>query len=588
MNMNFLRRYSLKYLIFIPFAVVVAYVLISDVLVSRMVRLYLQDYATELAHKKYEAIDTTLATITSKQRKACVHMKNSTIFRQCIENRDPFMKFHMDNDRDGFDMRGYFLLTMDGEILVSDFKNPNMEELQKLVRYVKIHGSATGYDPLLKSASCLHTSELVQFNGADIAVISFVGYVSDNKGYLNALKIQQQIDFITFDNNKFVTTTDSAVVSAELSQDIRMACNDANSVWTGTYETSGKNYYASVIPFFSYENKPSGAMLLCVDDAIVREPVENARGMFMGIGVVLLLIFAFVIYLMSRFVFRPLVSLTSEVAVIATGDLRTNVSHVVSGREIVSLAESVRDMQEGITEVIKPIVTLNETVVSSINHLTTASNNISDSANRQAASLEELSSSMEQMGANIQQNTDNSVETNKMTEAISALITTLGDASQKSYDAINHIAEDIAAINELVAQTNILALNASVEAARAGEQGRGFAVVAKEVGRLADQTQSTAQSINSTASSSTVETARVFEGLNELLPKIQQIVKLINDITVASVEQNAGVAQVNAAILELNKATQENAADAEELDDNAHELRNMLMRISQAVNVFKI
>ena len=54
MNMNFLRRYSLKYLIFIPFAVVVAYVLISDVLVSRMVRLYLQDYATELAHKKYE------------------------------------------------------------------------------------------------------------------------------------------------------------------------------------------------------------------------------------------------------------------------------------------------------------------------------------------------------------------------------------------------------------------------------------------------------------------------------------------------------------------------------------------------------
>jgi methyl-accepting chemotaxis protein len=146
-------------------------------------------------------------------------------------------------------------------------------------------------------------------------------------------------------------------------------------------------------------------------------------------------------------------------------------------------------------------------------------------------------------------------------------------------------------IDEIAFQTNLLALNAAVEAARAGEAGAGFAVVADEVRNLAmrasEAAKNTSDLIEGTVkkvkegAELTSATHQAFDRASESTTKVAD---LLGEISAASNEQAVGIEQVNKAVGEMDKVTQQNAAGAEESASAAEEMSAQAEGMKQMVD----
>lgn len=95
---------------------------------------------------------------------------------------------------------------------------------------------------------------------------------------------------------------------------------------------------------------------------------------------------------------------------------------------------------------------------------------------------------------------------NEMESSFNSFISEL-DSLQKSNEKlksefeelnslIKQVTEQVASIQDISEQTNLLSFNASIEAARAGQAGKGFRIIANEVKRLSDTTRSNSQTID--------------------------------------------------------------------------------------------
>ncbi|MDP1649209.1 MAG: methyl-accepting chemotaxis protein [Rubrivivax sp.] len=227
-------------------------------------------------------------------------------------------------------------------------------------------------------------------------------------------------------------------------------------------------------------------------------------------------------------------------------------------------------------------------------------NDLSARTEQTASSLEETAASMEELNATVKQNADNAKQANQLAIGASSVAIKGGEVVGRVVDTMKGINESskkiahiISVIDGIAFQTNILALNAAVEAARAGEQGRGFAVVASEVRSLAARSAEAAKEIKTliNASVERVEQGTTMVGqagvtMTEVVSSIKRLTDIMGEISAASTEQSAGVAQVGQAVSQMDQATQQNAALVEESAAAAESLKVQAQQLVAAVAVF--
>jgi methyl-accepting chemotaxis protein len=274
----------------------------------------------------------------------------------------------------------------------------------------------------------------------------------------------------------------------------------------------------------------------------------------------------------------------------ASGDLSQEIPehYLKLNDEIGDLARSMTSMGQKVKEVIVTVQTGARNIASASKQINSGTQQLSEGASEQASSTEEVSSSMEEMVSNIQQNTDNAQLTEKIATDAVKRINKAASAAEESLLAIHQIADKITIVNDIAFQINLLALNASVEAARAGEHGRGFAVVATEVQKLAELSKIAADEIIAFSDKSVKATEGAGVLLKNTIPDIEKTAQLVQEISLASLEQNSGADQVNDALQLLNNIAQQNAASSEEMASSSEELSSQTEQLREVVNFFKI
>ncbi len=286
---------------------------------------------------------------------------------------------------------------------------------------------------------------------------------------------------------------------------------------------------------------------------------------------------------------------------LAEGDLTRSMTGNYEG-EFKVLSEAVNQSIANLQSIVQQIGEATGLINTAAQEIAAGNTDLSSRTEEQASSLEETASSMEELTSTVKQNAENAKQANQLAHSASEIAVKGGSVVSGVVDTMRDIDESsrkivdiISVIDGIAFQTNILALNAAVEAARAGEQGRGFAVVAGEVRSLAQRSAAAAKEIKGLINDSVEKTtsgAKLVEQagktMDEIVAAVKRVTDIMSEITAASMEQSAGIEQVNLAITQMDEVTQQNAALVEEAAATAESLEDQAQALARAVASFKL